>query len=178
MISRAIPFVLFVLFCSLAIVSLLRLKDAPRADSPWIGHQAPALAAPLFSLNDGVSTRATPVLAPRVTLINIFASWCGPCIAEHPLLSQIAGDARIDVVGIAWNDKQDTLRAFLHEHGNPYTRIYMDKGTGTGLALGIRGVPETFIVDAEGIIRYHVPGPLSQQMIDDDVLPLLERLIP
>lgn len=175
--SRTIPFVLFVLFCSLAIVSLLRLQDAPRADSPWIGHKAPSLVAPLFSVKDGLSADATPVLGTRVTVINIFASWCGPCIAEHPLLAQIARDARIDVVGIAWNDKQDTLRAFLDEHGNPYTRIYMDKGAGTGLALGIRGVPETFIVDAEGIIRFHMAGPLSQQMIDEDVLPLIGRLV-
>lgn len=172
--TRFLPFILFCVFCVLAALSLMRLQSDTAPDSPWIGHKAPALKAEAFT--DGTGEQ---VIAPHtVTVLNIFASWCGPCIAEHPLFKRIALESRAEIVGLAWNDSRDAVSAFIDEHGNPFSRIYLDNGSGAALELGIRGVPETFIIDKHGVIRFHFAGPLSEQVIEERIVPLLKVLEP
>ncbi len=174
---RFVPFILFICFSALAAVSLLRLQEHSTSASPWIGHTLPTFSAHLLS--DGeVAPNTSAVITAQPTIINIFASWCAPCVVEHPLLKTLAKESKITLVGIAWNDTEDKVQAFLSKHGNPYNHVYLDNGTGAALALGIRGVPETFIVDAEGVVRFHSAGPLTADMIAREVLPLLEAIAP
>lgn len=170
---RFLPLFLFACFSVLAAFSLLRLQSAPTASSPWIGHTLPALRAISFSTG-----KAALVKEQGVTVLNIFASWCAPCIAEHPLFQRIAQEHHVSIVGLAWNDSREAVDAFLRKHGDPFDRVYLDNGTGTAVALGIRGVPETFIIDADGVVRFHHMGPLTEQDIQNDVLPLLKVLQP
>lgn len=170
---RFLPFALFIAFCVLAAISLMRLQSDTTQTSPWVGHKAPTLRAEAFA---GIEGKSEAVVTPHVTLLNVFASWCGPCIAEHPLFKEIAAHSDAEIVGLAWNDSRKAVGAFLDEHGNPFDRVYLDNGNGAALELGIRGVPETFIIDREGVIRFHFAGPLSEQIIEESVLPLLKVL--
>ena len=169
---RILPFILFVCFCGLASVSLMRMQGGTATQSPWIGHNAPTIyAQPLDA-----STAHESVIQDKVTILNIFASWCGPCVAEHPLLTKLSRESGAELVGIAWNDSGAAIEGFLAEHGNPYARVYLDSASGSALALGIRGVPETFIIDREGVIRFHSAGPITDTVLERDMLPLLKVL--
>lgn len=172
---RFIPVALFVGFAVISLFALMRQEGGASASSPWIGLKPPALSARPLEQPD---TREAIPVTGRVTVINLFASWCGPCIAEHPLLSRLGGRKGVTIIGIAWNDAPDAVRAFLDEHGTPYGRVYLDDRSSVGLALGIRGVPETFILDAGGVVRYHLQGPLTDAEIDTGILPLLKVLAP
>ena len=117
------------------------------------------------------------VVKGQVVAINFFASWCVPCRAEHPLLKKLGDEAGIPVLGLAWKDKKDALQAFLGELGNPYARIGTDDNGRIGIVdFGITGVPETFIIDKQGIIRDRIPGPLSDELIATQLLPLIKDL--
>ena len=95
-----------------------------------------------------------------VTVLNLFASWCVPCLAEHPFITRLSRDDGVRVVGIAWMDDPAATAAWLKEHGNPYAAVGADRAGALQPALGIKGVPSTFIVDAGGRIRYVREGPL------------------
>lgn len=173
---RFLPFAVFAAFCVLAAVSLVNLQHSVQAQSPWVGHTLPSVEALAFDARAAeVAKAATPIVKPRITVLNIFASWCTPCVAEHPLLLRIAQESDAEIVGLAWNDSAENIQQFIEEHGNPYDSIYLDAGRGAGLALGIRGVPETFVIDADGIVRFHFAGPLTSLIIERDILPLLAK---
>lgn len=141
---------------------------SPLIDQPAPGFALPALAAsePGFSSTD---------LSGHVSLVNAFASWCAPCRDEHPVLNALARTKRVAIYGIDYKDKQDAALAWIAELGNPYTRIGADDGR-VGIDWGVYGVPETFIVDRSGRIRYKHVGPLTQNDVEHDILPLVARL--
>ncbi len=169
--SRFLPFILFVVFCILAVVSLMRLESPAATTSPWVGHTLPQVEAVLLG-----KEAPEALFHERVTVLNIFASWCAPCVAEHPLLVRLKKETDADIVAIAWNDTLPAIDGFLKEHGNPYTRVYTDPAGTSALALGIRGVPETFVIDAKGVIRFHYPGPLTEMQLKNELLPLIRQL--
>ncbi len=113
----------------------------------------------------------------RVTVVNVFASWCGPCLVEHPLMMALSRDKRLRVVGL--NYKNDPAKAvtWLKEHGNPYARIGSDRQGKVAIEWGVYGVPETFIVDDEGVIRYRHAGPVTPQLMREEIRPILETLL-
>lgn len=108
-------------------------------------------------------------------VLNVWAEWCGPCKIEHPQLQAMAGRG-IAVYGIDYKDRPERARAFLAERGNPFTAVGFDNDGRTGIELGIFGVPETFVVDGEGFIRYRHAGPLSVAHLEQALLPLLANL--
>ncbi|WP_425061558.1 DsbE family thiol:disulfide interchange protein [Rhizomicrobium electricum] len=156
-----------------------RLQQTAAGDTPnlipsvLIDKPAPAFA--LKPLYPGQPSFATTDLKGRVTLVNFFASWCLPCRAEHPVLRLVQGHG-IALVGIAYKDKPDDAQGLLAELGNPYTRVAADADGRTGIDFGVSGVPETYLIDKNGIIRRKVAGPLTEDVLKNDILPLAEKL--
>jgi cytochrome c biogenesis protein CcmG, thiol:disulfide interchange protein DsbE len=141
--------------------------------SPLIDQPAPQFALP--PLAAGEPGFSSTDLAGHVSLVNTFASWCAPCRVEHPVLSALARTKRVAIYGINYKDKADAARAWIAELGNPYVRIGADDGH-VGIEWGVYGVPETFLVDRTGRIRYKHVGPLTQADVDRTILPLVARL--
>ncbi|MEO5373739.1 MAG: DsbE family thiol:disulfide interchange protein [Alphaproteobacteria bacterium] len=148
--------------------------DPARVPSPLIGKPAPEFALPaLDSRTVGVTTEA---LKGRPSLINFFASWCVPCRLEHPLLMAVAARRDIAIIGIAYKDKPEDARRWVETYGDPYERIAADADGRAAIDWGVYGVPESYVVDRGGIIRYKQIGPLSQRDMEETVLPLLKEL--
>ena len=148
-------------------------RDTQVLPSPLIDKPAPQFTlAPLQADGEGFSTAD---LQGHVSLVNTFASWCAPCRAEHPVLTALARTKRVAIYGIDYKDKREAAAAWIAELGNPYTRIGVDDGR-VGIDWGVYGVPETFVVDRTGHIRYKHVGPLTQTDVDGAILPLVARL--
>ncbi|GAB4392946.1 MAG: DsbE family thiol:disulfide interchange protein [Kiloniellaceae bacterium] len=111
----------------------------------------------------------------EVVMVNFFASWCVPCRAEHPYLTAFAEETGVPLYGINHRDKPEDAAAWLAELGNPYLRIGADPGR-AAVEWGVTGVPETFVIDGAGRIRYHHRGPLVPEVIERDLAPLLQEL--
>jgi cytochrome c biogenesis protein CcmG/thiol:disulfide interchange protein DsbE len=129
----------------------------------------PGLAVPGLKTDD--------LAGGAVVMVNFFASWCVPCRAEHAFLSALAEETAVPLYGINHRDKPEDAAAWLAELGNPYQRIGADPGR-AAVEWGVTGVPETFIIDGAGRIRWHHRGPLVPEVIERDVKPLLEALQP
>jgi len=119
---------------------------------------------------------ATQDLSGGISLINIWGSWCVACLAEHPLLMELARQNTIPIHGIAWRDNPQAALAWLSRHGDPYERIGLDPDSQTAIAFGVTGAPETFIVDSEGMIRYKHIGPISADAWSNTIEPLIRSL--
>jgi cytochrome c biogenesis protein CcmG, thiol:disulfide interchange protein DsbE len=146
------------------------LRTDPRIiPSPLIGKPVPAFALPQFG-SDQLATRDD--LLGRPLLVNFFASWCTPCLAEHPLLMRLAGEG-VEIVGMSYKDETADAQRWLARHGNPYRRIIVDRQGQAGLDFGVYGVPETFVLDAQGVIVHKQIGPMSEQQWREQVAPLL-----
>jgi cytochrome c biogenesis protein CcmG/thiol:disulfide interchange protein DsbE len=147
--------------------------DSTLLPSALIDEPAPQFALPpLPGQQDGFSSAD---LKGHVSLVNTFASWCGPCRLEHPLLNKLASLKRVPIYGINYKDPPDAATKWIEALGNPYTRIGADNGR-VGIDWGVYGVPETFVVDRTGRIRYKHVGPLTQTVIDRTILPLVAQL--
>ena len=141
--------------------------------SALINEPAPQFNLPPLPGHDhGFSTAD---LKGHVSLVNTFASWCGPCRMEHPVLNALAKTKQVPIYGINYKDTGDAALSWIAALGDPYTRIGADDGR-VGIDWGVYGVPETFIVDKSGRIRYKHVGPLTQAVIDKQILPLIARL--
>ncbi|MEQ8508971.1 MAG: DsbE family thiol:disulfide interchange protein [Rhodospirillaceae bacterium] len=122
---------------------------------------------------DGIKTEH---LKGEVSLVNIWGSWCIACLAEHPLLMAIQGQSDVPIHGIAWRDDPQASLKWLGRHGDPYSRIGQDPISEAAIAFGVTGAPETFVVDANGIIRYKHTGPISPDDWSNTIQPLIEQL--
>ena len=118
----------------------------------------------------------TADLKGQVALVNIFASWCVPCRAEHPLISQLAHSGEVPIYGINYKDKAPDALAWLKELGDPYIRIGADSDGRVAIDFGSYGIPETYVVAADGTIVYRVVGPITQAILDQDLLPVIRGL--
>jgi cytochrome c biogenesis protein CcmG, thiol:disulfide interchange protein DsbE len=112
--------------------------------------------------------------AGRPVLVNFFASWCMPCVIEHPQLMRLAR-AGVPVLGIAYKDKPEDSLGFLRRHGNPFARLGMDQPGRVAIDWGVYGVPETYLVDKSGLIRWRWAGPITEDTLRQDLEPLLRR---
>jgi cytochrome c biogenesis protein CcmG/thiol:disulfide interchange protein DsbE len=148
--------------------------DPRKLPSALLDKPVPAFDLP--GLREGEPGLKTDDLNGQVTLVNVFASWCVPCRIEHPLLLRLAKENKVQVVGIAWKDTRGNAQAFLDELGNPYARVGFDGAGRVGIDWGVYGVPETYIVDRDGRIRYKVVGPMMPAELNERVLPLIEKL--
>ncbi len=160
----AIPLVVF-----LALVGVFAFRVTDGADrsvvpSALIGKPAPAGALP--ALEPGLPGFDPAALEGRVTLVNVFASWCAPCRVEHPLLMELAETPGLQLAGINYKDKLPAATAFLAELGNPYDAVGVDADGRRGIEWGVYGVPETFLVGPEGTILAKHVGPLTREVLD------------
>jgi cytochrome c biogenesis protein CcmG/thiol:disulfide interchange protein DsbE len=147
--------------------------DPHALPSPLIGHRPPAFSLP--GLNGGAGFANTDLAAPaRPMLVNWFASWCVPCLQEAPMLAQLAKDG-LPIWGIAFQDDPAALAAFLATNGNPYARLAADVSGLTAINWGVYGVPETYLIDKAGIVRWRWAGALTDDVVARGLRPLLEQ---
>ncbi|HEY8879816.1 MAG TPA: DsbE family thiol:disulfide interchange protein [Roseateles sp.] len=148
---------------------LLQRDAQAEPTSPLIGRPAPALDL------ERLEGAAQP-LQGQVWVLNVFASWCAPCRAELPVLGQLAEQGGVRIVGLDYRDTPDLGLSFLKRHGNPYALTWRDPEGKGSLAWGITGVPETFVIDRQGIVRLRHTGPVTADDLNKRLLPLIERL--
>lgn len=145
-----------------------------RLPSTLIGKPVPEFALPpIEGRADGL---AATDLAGKVSIVNVWASWCVPCRVEMPLLVELAESGTVPIYGINYKDRADAALAFLDELGDPYDRIGADRSGRVAIDWGVYGLPETFVIDAEGRIAYKHVGPFNRQMLEEDILPVVRRL--
>ena len=159
-------------FLGLAMLFWFRLGDGDpsRIPSALIGHPAPQTVLPPLAglLADGVQVPGLDpaIMKGRISLVNVWASWCVPCHDEAPLLTRLAKDKRLQLVGINYKDTPDNARRFLGRYGNPFDVVGVDGNGRAALAWGVYGGPETFIVGREGTILYKLVGPITPDNVD------------
>ena len=151
------------------------LKLDPReVPSPLVGKPAPAFDLPILQQPD---KRFVPAdMRGKVWLLNVWASWCVSCRDEHPVLLALAKRGVVPILGLNYKDKGDDANAWLKQFGNPYDLSAVDADGRIGIDYGVYGVPETYLIDAEGVIRYKQIGPLTQAILDEKVVPLAKAL--
>ena len=142
--------------------------------SPLINKPAPAFSLPL--LDDPQQKLSAQDLRGKVWILNVWASWCVACRIEHPLLVEFSKTAAVPLYGLNYKDKRDDALRWLANFGNPYTRSLSDTEGLVGIDFGVYGVPETFVIDKEGVIRFKQIGPVTPEVLRDDILPLLKKL--
>lgn len=169
----AIPIGVFILLIAVLAIGL-RL-DPRLVPSPLIGKPLPEFSLP--TLHDANAVISATHFGNRPRLLNVWASWCVACRVEHPLLLELAKTGQVDIVGLNYKDERADALAWLKRHGDPYAQIVYDLSGRLGLDLGVYGVPETFVIDKNGIIRHKHVGPLSTEDLDDVVLPLVKELV-
>jgi cytochrome c biogenesis protein CcmG/thiol:disulfide interchange protein DsbE len=167
-----IPLAIFVVLMAFLWVGLGR--DPREVPSPLIGKPAPAFR--LAQLHAPGQMLSTDDLKGKVWLLNVWASWCVSCRVEHPLLLGLAKANLVPVYGLDYKDKPDDGRAWLAQNGNPYAASIVDQDGRVGIDYGVYGVPETFLIDKGGVIRYKQIGPLSMDTLQQKILPLVREL--
>jgi len=147
--------------------------DPHALPSPLIGHRPPAFTLP--GLNGGAGFSNTDLAAPpRPMLVNWFASWCLPCAQEAGMLDQLA-QTGLQIWGIAYQDKPDATEKYLSQYGNPYTRLATDISGLTAINWGVYGVPETYLIDKTGIVRWRWAGAITNDVLEQGLNPLLAQ---
>ncbi len=176
-----IPAVLFLFLGAGLVYALVAIqsgkKDPSAVPSALIDKPAPEFSLPApEGFPQGLSTAD---FKGKVTILNVFASWCPPCHAEHPLLLELAKEAKaggFQLVGLNWKDKDEKLAAWFKEAGNPFSHIGADRSGRVGIDFGVYGAPETYIIDRDGRIRYRYAGPLTSERLRDEIRPLVAKL--
>jgi cytochrome c biogenesis protein CcmG/thiol:disulfide interchange protein DsbE len=163
------------LFAALAWFLYAGLSLNPReVPSPLIGKPAPAFALP--RLDDPTQTVKREDLLGKVWVMNVWASWCAPCREEHPLVVAFARERKVPVIGLNYKDRPGDARTWLERLGNPYAATLIDFDGKVGIDFGVYGVPETFVIDAQGVVRFKHVGVLTRQVISQKIEPLLKEL--
>lgn len=172
MLKYILPLLLFILLTVFLAIGLrLNPKEIP---SPLIDKPAPAFNLPILATPE--KTLKHSDFQGQVWLLNVWASWCVSCRDEHPLLLQLAKQNIAPLVGLNYKDEQIAANQWLAKHGNPYQTSIMDGDGRTGIDYGVYGVPETFVIDKHGIIRYKHTGPVSPGDLERIFLPLIAKL--
>lgn len=173
--SRALLFLPLALFAALALAFWLGLgRDPSILPSALIDQPMPAFQ--LASVREGDEAFDNADLEGQVALVNVFASWCGPCRTEHPTLIRLAQEGRTPIYGINWKESPAEGRRYLAEAGDPYANIGSDENGRFALDLGVTGAPETFIVDRHGRIRHKQVGPITPEVWRVEIEPIINQL--
>lgn len=149
-------------------------RDPSLVRSVLIDKPAPTFALAAVA-GTGVEGFDTASLKGEVTVVNVFASWCIPCRDEHPLLERLKAETGVRIFGINQRDAPENAVKFLTELGNPYDRIGGDTDNRVSIDWGVYGVPETFVVDAEGVVTFKHVGPISALTLERDVIPAIAK---
>jgi len=167
-----LPFVIFIILATFLFVGLnLNPREVP---SPLVGKPAPEFSLPqLHNPNKQFSPQE---MKGKVWLLNVWASWCASCEAEHPLLMELARQNIVPIVGLDYKDKREAALKMLEHRGNPYVITVSDPEGRTGIDYGVYGVPETYVIDKQGVIQHKQIGPVTEESIRDKILPLIAEL--
>ena len=169
---RYLPLAIFLALLAFMAVGLrLNPREVP---SPYIGKPAPSFNVPHLQLPQ--RTIDVQQMRGKVWLFNVWASWCAACRVEHPVLMEMARTGSVQMVGLNYKDERDKGLQWLAQHGNPYLLSAYDPEGKVGLDYGVYGVPETFVIDKQGIVRLKHIGPLTQDFVQKTLLPLLAEL--
>lgn len=170
--SRAlIPLGIFLVLAALLFYGL-RL-DPRKVPSPLVDKPAPSFA--LQSLKDPSQTLTQDILLGKVSLVNVWASWCPSCRQEHGELMRIARENDVQVIGFNWKDTRPEALQMLRQYGDPYRVSLYDPDNTAGIDWGVYGAPETFVVDGEGIIRHKRIGPIDRAVWESEIRPVVEQ---
>ena len=159
---------------SLVLYQINQGRNIQEVPSPLIGKPIPHFELP--RLLDRQKTFSSRELKGQVTLVNVWASWCVACRAEHDLLVDLNSHAHIPIVGINYKDQAQDALQWLQELGNPYQVSVYDHNGRLAIDWGVYGVPETFVIDQEGIIRFKSIGPITIEKLQNKILPLIDQL--
>lgn len=171
-----VPLILFLVLAAVFFTQLTSGRDASAIPSALIGSVAPNTNLPELE-NIGLPGLKSEDFLGNVTLVNVFASWCGPCRDEHPVLMELAQDKRFKLAALNYKDKPENASRFLGQLGNPYQLIGVDSSGRTAIDWGVYGVPETFIVGKDGKIAYKSVGPLTPGNVKNGLLPAIEAAL-
>jgi len=177
--GMVLPLLVFAALAGLFLFGL-RTGDPSKLPSALIGKPAPDFSLPPL---EGLQRDGKPVPGfssqdlkkGEVAILNVWASWCVPCRAEHPFLEQIARESKAPLYGLNYKDPTAAARRFLGHYGNPFTAVGVDDSGRTAIEWGVYGVPETFIVSGEGTILYKQVGPIDADIIARKLMPVIEK---
>jgi len=162
-------FLVIVVFLGIGLT--LNPREIP---SPLIDKPAPAFT--LAQLSNPEKTFSQKDMLGKVWMLNVWASWCVACREEHPVLVELARSKAVPIYGLNYKDKREDALAWLRQFGDPYVLSIMDNAGRTGIDYGVYGVPETFIIDKQGVIRYKNIGPVTHEIVQAKILPLIRKL--
>ena len=167
-----LPLAVFIVLLGFLAVGLsLKPREIP---SPLVDKPAPAFSLPLLAAPE--QQLSLQDLRGKVWLLNVWASWCVACRIEHPLLVELSGTGSVPIYGLNYKDKRDDAVAWLAKFGNPYVASLSDSDGLVGIDYGVYGVPETFVIDKHGVIRMKHIGPVTPEVLRDEILPLVKKL--
>ena len=167
-----IPLAVFLVLVGFLAVGLK--LDPREVPSPLIGKPVPAFSLPVLA--EPGRALSPQDLRGQVWILNVWASWCVACRQEHPVLVDFAKSSKVPLYGLNYKDKRDDALRWLKQFGDPYKQSLSDTEGLVGIDLGVYGVPETFIVDKEGVIRHKHIGPVTPEALQKTILPLLGKL--
>ena len=168
-------YVLLLGFLALVVLLGIGLTLNPReVPSPLIGKAAPAFQLP--QLHEPSQTFAPADMKGRVWMLNVWASWCVSCRQEHPVLMELAKSGLVPIYGLDYKDQQDEAKRWLQQYGNPYKLSAVDAKGQVGIDYGVYGVPETYVIDKRGVIRYKQIGPVTPEALQTRIIPLVKQL--
>ncbi len=169
----AIPLGIFILMAILLGLGLG--MDPSKIPSPLIGKSVPTFS--LAKLHDPQQQMSNEDFIGEPWVLNVWASWCVACRAEHKYITRLGNMKLVKVIGLNYKDEPEDARNWLRELGNSYTASLMDRDGRVGIDWGVYGVPETFIIDKDGIIKYKFIGPINQEILDTEIVPLIKELL-
>jgi cytochrome c biogenesis protein CcmG, thiol:disulfide interchange protein DsbE len=162
----------FILLLGLLAVGLrLNPREVP---SPLIGKPAPSFQLPLLNAPD--KTFSQKDMLGKVWILNVWASWCPPCLVEHPVVTELARSGVAPVIGLNYKDAREDALPWLKRNGDPYQLTVFDDAGRIGIDYGVYGVPETYVIDQKGMIRYKHIGPLTPEVAQKKLRPLIQEL--
>ncbi len=173
-----VPAIVFAAIAGLFLFAL-QAGDPSKLPSALIGRPVPQTEfPPLAGLQaEGRSVSgfsSADLAAGKVSVVNFWASWCVPCVQEHPLLEDLRKRMGVDIFGVNYKDKTAAANRFLRRHGNPFTRVGVDANGRNAIEWGVYGMPETFVVNGKGEITYKHVGPISTESLESKVIPAIE----
>lgn len=166
-----VPLALFVALVAFLAVGLKR--DPSQVPSPLVGKPAPEFSLPRLGAEGSFGPKD---MAGKVWLLNVWASWCVSCREEHPVLVEFARTRLAPLVGLDYKDKPDAAINWLARYGNPYELSAVDADGRVGIDYGVYGVPETYLIDKAGVIRFKQIGPVTREVLNNQIVPLIKEL--
>ena len=164
-----------IFFLLLALLAYGLTRDPKLVPSPLIEKMAPSFNLP--KLSDRSQNFAPEQLRGQVWMLNVWASWCVACRSEHPVITRLSTMKLLDIIGLNYKDEPTDGKRWLQQFGNPYTLTAVDYDGRVGINWGVYGVPETFIIGKDGLIKYKHIGPVTDQALDDKIVPLIKSLL-